>query len=135
MWLPERKALAAANGGKRVALMDFPKFALCGRHGHLLRKEGVRVYRYADEVKRERESEESREAEAKSWGTFAERFVVKAKSQGNGPKGKRLDFSATGMGLSRCAKMDADKRPSKAPRDEKLTSNGVAAVSAAAPSP
>jgi len=95
MWLPERKARAVANGGKRVDVSDFPKFALCGRHGHLLRKENVRVYRYADEVKREAESAERRVSEASNWKPFADRFVLKTKQKGNGATPTPRDGSAS----------------------------------------
>ncbi len=110
MWLPERKALAAANGGRRVESSDFPKFALCGRHGHLLREEGVRVYRFADEVKRDREAQERRQADTLSFKPFAQRFVSQTKPQGNGggqPRRPVGDGRNVGGGLSRCAKVDA----------------------------
>lgn len=110
MWLPERRALTAANGGRRVELADFPKFALCGRHGHLLRKEGVRVYRYTEEVEREWKLAAERQSQAVSWQSFAQRFASQAKPTGNGSAAKRPDFSGVGMGLSRVAKADATKR-------------------------
>lgn len=116
MWLPERKAREAANGGKRTAPVDFPRFALCGYHGHLLRQEGVRVYRYADEVERERKDDQRREAEQLSWKPFAERFVTKTNAQGKGdgkPRKPHGDGRHVGQGLSRCAKEDAGKRRSK----------------------
>lgn len=121
MWLPERRALAAANGGRRVESSDFPKFALCGRHGHLLREEGVRVYRFADEVKRDREAEGRRQADALSFKPFAQRFVVQTKPQANGsgqPRRPAGDGRNVGSGLSRLAKMDAAKRPSPAKTEE-----------------
>lgn len=60
MWLPEWNALAAANGGRRVPVSDYPKHALCGRHGHELRQLGVRVYRYSVSVERAEETERGR---------------------------------------------------------------------------
>lgn len=116
MWLPERKARETANGGKRTEPVDFPRFALCGYHGHLLRQEGVRVYRYADEVERERKADMRREAEQLSWKPFADRFVMKTKPDGKGdgkPRRHHGDGRHVGQGLSRCAKEDAKKRPSK----------------------
>ncbi|MEY4745192.1 MAG: hypothetical protein RL272_1137 [Candidatus Parcubacteria bacterium] len=116
LWLPERKAREAANGGKRTGPADFPRFALCGYHGHLLRQEGVRVYRYADEVEREAKADRRRDAEQLSWKPFAERFVIKttAQSKGDGkPRAPRGDGRHVGQGLSRCAKEDAVKRRSK----------------------
>jgi len=74
MWIPEWKALMAANGGRRVPLADLPKFALCGHHGHLLRKEDVRVYRYAETVDRERQQAQRRTAEDLSFRHYASRF-------------------------------------------------------------
>lgn len=74
MWIPERKALLAANGGQRLALVDFPKHALCGYHGHLLRQENVRVYRYAETVERERQDAQRRQAEGLSFTHFASRY-------------------------------------------------------------
>ncbi len=126
MWLPERKARETANGGKRTEPVDFPRFALCGYHGHLLRQVGVRVYRYADEVERERKDDQRREAEQLSWKPFAERFVTKTNAspsakasgdtQGKGdgkPRKPHGDGRHVGQGLSRCAKDDAGKRRSK----------------------
>ncbi len=122
MWLPEWKALLAANNGRPVAIADFPKFALCGYHGHLLRQEGVRVYRYADSVAREKRIDERREAERMSWRPFADRFLAdKAKKpperKGDGRRRGTGDGRNVGQGLSRCAKMDADKRPSAQPAE------------------
>ena len=82
MWIPAVKALQAANGGRRVALVDFPSYALCGHHGHLLRQEGVRVYRYAETVERERQDAEHRTAEALSFRHYAQRFVPTTKTRG-----------------------------------------------------
>lgn len=105
MWLPEWKALAAANGGKRVPASDFPKHALCGRHGHMLRKEGVRVYRYLESVARAKKEEDDRG----SFKSFASRYVAKTE-QDKAKKVPRADYGKVGMGLSRCAKKDAHKR-------------------------
>lgn len=116
MWLPERKARETANGGKRTAPADFPRFALCGYHGHLLRQSGVKVYRYAQEVEREAKADQRREAEQLSWKPFAQRFVDKTKPQGKGdgkPHRPRGDGRHVGQGLSRCAKADAEKRQVK----------------------
>ncbi len=77
MWLPERKARAAANGNRRVDLADFPCFAHCGHHGHLLRQTGVRVYRYLDEVKLEEAELERQRAKEAEFKAHAQRFFVK----------------------------------------------------------
>ena len=113
MWLPERKALVRANEGKRVTVTDFPRFALCGRHGHLLRQEGVRVYRLSEEVARERKVTETRSADQLSWKPFASRFVS-TKPASNPPTQPRRpagDGRNVGGGLSALAKVDAAKRP------------------------
>ena len=119
MWLPEHKALVVANGGKPVTLADFPRFALCGYHGHLLREEGVRVYRYLSSVEREKAIEERREAEQLNWRPFAQRFVApqqapKREGKGRDQQSRRgRDGRGVGGGLSRCAEMDAKARSSK----------------------
>ena len=82
MWIPATKALQAANGGRRVALVDFPKYALCGHHGHLLRQKEVRVYRYAETVERERQDAKRRTAEDLSFNHYASRFVSVTKPRG-----------------------------------------------------
>lgn len=135
MWLPARGARETANGGKRVELADFPRFAVCGYHGHLLRKTGIRVYRYAEEVERERKAEEHRKDEEKAFSSFAERFVQKANAspyakatgdkQGKGGGAPRKSFEGVGQGLSRCAKMDADKRSSAQPAEKPAKPNGA----------
>lgn len=99
MWLPERKARAAANGNCRVPLADFPKFAHCGYHGHLLRQTGVRVYRYLDEVNREEEEAARQLAEEAKIKAHAQRFYVK---QGVWAKTAPRDGATrVGGGLSR----------------------------------
>ena len=77
MWLPERRARNAANGNARVALADFPKFAHCGYHGHLLRQTGVRVYRYSAEVEREEAETARQQSEEARLKAHAQRFFVK----------------------------------------------------------
>lgn len=119
MWLPERKARQAANGGTRVEPADFPRFALCGYHGHLLRKSAeIKVYRYLSEVEYERKADERRKAEETTWKPFAELFAPKATQRGKDsgqprkPNGVRL-HTGPGQGLSRCSKADAEKRLAK----------------------
>lgn len=125
-WLPELVAMRRANGG-RVQTDDFPKFVLCGRHGHLLRQEGVRVYRYLDTLERELKRGEERQAEAMTFKPFADRFVVKTDRAGKGPKAGRRggDGRNVGGGLSRCAQKDAEKRsqaqPAEAPAPDGAT--------------
>ncbi len=111
MWLPEWKAMLAANGGQRLAVSDFPKYALCGYHGHLLRKEGVRVYRYEDSVRRETEREDRRKAEQLPWTHFAQRFVQQTKpGGGNGRRPRSDDGRNVGGGLSRFTRTDGNTR-------------------------
>lgn len=69
-WLPSLSAMKIANKGQAVEPKDFPCFCLCGRHGHLLRKEGVKVFRYKDTV----QLAEKREM---TWRPFAEQFKKK----------------------------------------------------------
>jgi len=52
-WLPGFAAMRRANKRRPVRMKDFSKFTLCGRCGHFLRKEGVKVFRYASTVARE----------------------------------------------------------------------------------
>lgn len=132
MWLPERAARQTANGGRRVELADFPAFALCGYHGHLLRKSGVRVYRYAEEVAHAEKAAEHRKAEELSFQPFAQRFVQKAKPQGKGGGKPRKSFDGVGQGLSRCAKMDADKRLSAQLAEKPAKPNGASEAPALA---
>lgn len=66
-WLPGLAAMKIANGGHAVEVKDFPQFCLCGKHGHLLRKEGVKVFRYLDTVKLAQDRE-------MTWRPFANRF-------------------------------------------------------------
>lgn len=110
MWLPERRARNAANGGKRVELADFPKFAHCGYHGHLLRQKGVKVYRYSVEVERE-EAEVARRAAEDAWfKAHAQRFYVK---QGlwAGDRRSRGGEQRVGGGLSRFVHKTEPKKP------------------------
>ena len=69
-WLPSLTAMKIANDGHQVEAKDFPRFCLCGKHGHQLRKEGVKVFRYLDTVK----LVEDREI---TWRPFADRFKRK----------------------------------------------------------
>ena len=125
MWLPARGARETANGGKRVELADFPAFAICGYHGHLLRKAEIRVYRYTEEVERERKAVEARKDEEKTFSSFAERFVQKTTAQGKGGNAPRKSFDGVGQGLSRCAKMDASKRSSAQQAEKPAKPNGA----------
>jgi len=111
MWLPEWKALCAA-AGRRVGLADFPKFALCGHHGHKLRQSGVRVYRYLQSCERQEAYEARRQSEDLSWQPFADRFRPKqAERKAGGQPGRRRghDGRGVGQGLSRLSKLDAIK--------------------------
>ncbi len=99
MWLPERKARAAANGDRRVELADFPKFAHCGYHGHLLRQTGVRVFRYSEEVRLEEAELERQRARDAEFKAHAQRFYMK---QGEWAKTRHRDGQPrVGGGLSR----------------------------------
>lgn len=119
MWLPERKARAAANGGERVALADFPKFALCGYHGHRLRQMDVRVYRYSVEVEREEAELARRAAEEAEFKAHAQRFFVK---QGVwAATAPRDGARRVGGGLSRFVNRNAGKASEKT---EPETSDG-----------
>ena len=62
LWLPERKTLTATNGGRSVDVTEYPRHALCGPHGHELRRTGVRVYRYCQSVERAEEAAHLRSA-------------------------------------------------------------------------
>lgn len=74
VWLPEMAAMRRANSGRPVEVADFVKFALCGKCGHLLRKEQVRVYRFIDTLARA----EKQEARTLAFKPFAARFAPKA---------------------------------------------------------
>jgi hypothetical protein len=116
MWLPADDAMNRANGGKPVDVEDFPRFALCGYHGHLLRETGVRVYRYAQSVARRERDVERREAQTMAWQPFASQFAPKANGKADGrrhggPRGR--DGRNVGGGLARCSKLDAEKRKSE----------------------
>jgi hypothetical protein len=120
MWLPERKARAIANGGRRVTLAEFPKYALCGYHGHLLRQTGVKVYRYSVEAERERAEAARRQSEDLNFRHFAQRFVDKTNG-GGGRKRSNGDGRDVGGGLSRCSKMDAEKRSKEQAEEPEAT--------------
>lgn len=122
-WLPELKAMRRANGGKRVETADFAKFALCGYHGHLLRQEGVRVYRYQASVEFAEKSQAKREEEDLKVKAFLGRFAMRTKTDGSQrvqvlPKRNR-DGRFVGQGLSRLSKLDAERR--KAEEEEAKT--------------
>jgi hypothetical protein len=110
MWLPASDAMATANGGKRVALEDFPKFAICGKHGHLLRKTGIKVYRFAQTVERE-EAFRARRASHGQWNAFASRFQNPLTTKKPSLIKRGRDGQNIGTGLNACSKMDARKRP------------------------
>ncbi|KPJ85352.1 hypothetical protein AMJ57_03430 [Parcubacteria bacterium SG8_24] len=116
-WLPEIKALRRANGGQRVEVDDFARFALCGHHGHLLRQEGVRVYRYLSSVEFAEQAERRRKAEDLKIKAFAGRFVMRTRADGDQrvqvlpPRGRNGRFVR--QGLSRLSKLDAAKRKAK----------------------
>lgn len=110
MWLPAIDAMMRANGGKRVAVEDFPKFAICGKHGHLLRTTGIKVYRFEQTVEREK-AFLARRASHGQWNAFASRFqnpltVKKPSLIKRGRDGQNI-----GTGLSACGRLDARKRP------------------------
>ncbi len=111
MWLPSSEAMQTANGGKRVALEDFPKFAICSKHGHLLRKTGIKVYRFQQSVEREEAFRARRASRGQQWNAFADRF--KKPSPAKTPTLIRRDRGGqnVGTGLSACGKLDAGKRP------------------------
>jgi hypothetical protein len=112
-WLPEMAAMVRANGGQVVGSVDFAKFCLCGKHGHLLRQEGVRVYRFLQTVDFAKRREERAEAERMTWQPFADRFVAKTSRPANQAKPRqprRPRGPEVGGGLSRLSKMDAEKR-------------------------
>lgn len=112
-WLPELKAMARANGGRSVVLAEFPKFCLCGKHGHLLRQSGVRVYRFLQTAEFAERREERARAEQLTWQPFADRFVDKTKRQTKPAKPRqprRPKGPEVGGGLARLSKIDAAKR-------------------------
>ena len=112
-WLPEMAAMARANGGQAVGLADFPKFCLCGKHGHLLRQSGVRVYRFLQTADFAKRREESAKADRLAWKPFADRFVAKTNqpaNQGKPRQSRQPKGPGVGGGLSRLSKMDAAKR-------------------------
>ncbi len=112
-WLPEMAAMVRANGGQSVGSADFGKFCLCGKHGHLLRQEGVRVYRFLQTVDFAKRREERAEAERMTWKPFADRFVAKTSrpaKQAQPRQPRRPRGPEVGGGLSRLSKIDAAKR-------------------------
>lgn len=109
-WLPELKAMARANGGRSVVLAEFPKFCLCGKHGHLLRQSGVRVYRFLQTAEFAERREERARAEQLTWQPFADRFVDKTKRQAKPRQPRRPKGPGVGGGLARLSKIDAAKR-------------------------
>jgi len=112
-WLPEMAAMVRANGGQSVASADFAKFCLCGKHGHLLRQAGVRVYRFLQTVDFAKRREESAKADKLAWQPFADRFVAKTSqpvNQGKPRQPRQPKGPGVGGGLSRLSKMDAEKR-------------------------
>ena len=128
MWLPEWKARQNANGGKRVLLADFPKYALCGRCGHLLRKEGEKVYRYTDEVAYEEKAEGTRKAKEMTFKPFAERFKPQSKGEKDPSPKPTGDGRHVGQGLSKLSREDADKRQNREAK-EAPKPNGATAPS------
>jgi hypothetical protein len=112
-WLPEMAAMVRANGGQGVGSSDFAKFCLCGKHGHLLRQSGVRVYRFLQTVDFAKRREERAEAERMTWQPFADRFVAKTSrpaNQAQPRQPRRPRGPEVGGGLNRLSKMDAEKR-------------------------
>ena len=77
-WLPGFAAMRQANKGRPVRMKDFHKFTLCGRCGHFLREEGVKVFKYASTVARE----EKRIADQKAtFKPFADMFKPPTKDE------------------------------------------------------
>ncbi len=79
MWLPEARALQAANKGMKVVLLcTLPKFAVCRHHARLLRKKiGIKVYRFTDTVEgmiRMLEVKERQRRANEAFMDFARRF-------------------------------------------------------------
>lgn len=119
MWLPEVKAMAYANGGTHVAVEDFPKYALCGYHGHLLRKSEVKVFRYQQSVEREQAFHAQRQTQELTWAPFADRFKrPEPTNKRPGQHRRNGDGRNVGGGLATCSKVDAAKpRTPKVPGD------------------
>jgi len=110
-WLPEMAAMVRASGGTAVSSADFAKFCLCGKHGHLLRQEGVRVYRFQQTVDFAKNREERAKADELSWKPFAERFKTNRPAEKAKPRQpRRPQNPGVGGGLNRLSKMDAEKR-------------------------
>ncbi len=84
MWVPERKARERANGGKRISSADLVKFALCGKHQSLLRKQakGVKIYRLSEEIAREAGFERRQRESEQRFDTFASLFTDGGKGNG-----------------------------------------------------
>ena len=74
-WLPGFAAMRRANNGRSVKMKDFSIFCLCGRCGHFLRKEGVKVFHYAKTVAREKKRIADQKATFKP---FADMFKPKS---------------------------------------------------------
>ena len=114
MWLPSHEAMAVAAGGKPVAPANFADHTLCGKHGHQLRKTGVKVFRLAASLAWEAKRAERRAAK-RNWDAFAGRYS----SKGTGPKQnaplRRLapDGRNVNGGLGALSKLDAAKRKAK----------------------
>lgn len=108
MWLPEWQAMRRANGGKPVATADLPKFALCGKHGRMLREGGVRAFRYSSCVASATAVEERQAEERTHFAAFAQKFAtptgdeLKRKAGVRfAERGDRRGVVAPGQGLSR----------------------------------
>ena len=109
MWLPEWRAVRRANGGRPVPTVDFPKFALCGKHGRMMREgSGVRVYRFSECVASVTAQEEREAAERTHFRTFAQKFVIPTGDEMKrkagvrfAERGDRRGVVQPGQGLSR----------------------------------
>ena len=120
-WLPETAAMVRANGGQAVGLADFPKFCLCGKHGHLLRQSGVRVYRFLQTADFAKRREDRAQADKLAWQPFADRFVAKTSQPANQAKPRqtrRPQGPTVGGGLNRLSKIDAAKRERRIEAEE-----------------
>jgi len=123
-WLPEMAAMVRANGGQSVGSADFAKFCLCGKHGHLLRQEGVRVYRFLQTLDFAKRREERAQAEQLTWKPFADRFVAKTSRPANRAQPRqqrRPQGPGVGGGLKRLSQIDAAKRRVKEEAPSALT--------------
>lgn len=119
-WIPEWRVVEEANGGRRPPLAELANFAICGQHGHLLRKEGVYVYRLAETLKRERARREELASQGKQWQVLVtRRFVPKTNGDTNAWRGSRDAGRNLGGGLSRYVRTDAEKQKDAAPEEPK----------------